>query len=64
VDLRSRFWSAYTNPFNRSGPSFRNAPNWNIDDTMNRLRGKHSIQLGGSFNRFEVNRAPRPSVPV
>jgi hypothetical protein len=34
-----------------SGFENRNTPNWNIDDTVNWLRGKHSLSFGGSFTQ-------------
>ncbi|HEX7778888.1 MAG TPA: TonB-dependent receptor plug domain-containing protein, partial [Vicinamibacterales bacterium] len=44
--------SALTNATTNAGPSSRNGKSWNIDNTVNWLRGTHSIQFGGSFSRI------------
>jgi hypothetical protein len=36
-----------------NGPSARNTINWNIDDTMNWLRGSHNFGFGISFTRID-----------
>ena len=43
--------SALTNATTNAGPTSRNGKSWNIDNTVNWLRGTHSIQFGGSFSR-------------
>lgn len=42
-----------TNAGNAPTPSSRNASNWVVEDTMNWIRGGHSMGFGGSFT--EVN---------
>ena len=41
-----------TNATTNSGPSSRNGKSYNLDETVNWLRGKHSIQYGASFSRI------------
>jgi hypothetical protein len=41
----------YTNPFSTRNKAPRNTPNWNIDNTMNWLKGKHSFTFGGTFTQ-------------
>jgi hypothetical protein len=36
-----------------NGPSARNTINWNIDDTVNWLRGSHNFGFGASFTRID-----------
>ncbi len=42
-----------TNAGNAPTPSSRNASNWVVEDTVNWIRGGHSVSFGGSFT--EVN---------
>ncbi len=42
-----------TSPGNLTGLEDRNTTNWNIDNTLNWLRGTHSVSLGGTF--MQVN---------
>ena len=44
-----------TSPGNLTGLEHRNTTNWNIDDTLNWLRGTHSFSFGGTF--MQVNHA-------
>jgi hypothetical protein len=38
---------------NANGPQVRNTINWSLDDSLNILRGSHSLTLGGSFTRID-----------
>jgi len=40
-----------TNWFTTNGPSWRAAPTYSVDDTLTWQRGKHSLNLGGSYLR-------------
>jgi hypothetical protein len=42
------------NAGNTPTPSSRNAYNWLVEDTVNWLKGDHSINVGGSWNRVDV----------
>jgi hypothetical protein len=44
--------AALTNATTNAAPSSRNGKSWNLDNTVNWLRGKHSVQFGGSFSRI------------
>ena len=39
------------NATTNAAPSSRNGKSWNLDNTVNWLRGKHSMQFGASFSR-------------
>ena len=41
------------NPGGADGPAARNTVNWNIDDNLNWLRGKHNFSFGFSFTRLD-----------
>jgi hypothetical protein len=41
----------YTNPFTRRNKAPRNTPNWNIDNTLNWLKGEHNFTFGSTFNQ-------------
>jgi hypothetical protein len=43
--------SALTNATTNAAPSSRNGKSWNIDNTVNWLRGSHSVQYGASYSR-------------
>ena len=49
------FGFGLTNPTSggANGPSARNTINWNIDDTINWLRGSHNFGFGASFTRID-----------
>src|SRR6185295_18099065 len=36
-----------------NGPEVRNTTNWNLDDNLNWLRGKHNFSFGFSFTRLD-----------
>jgi len=40
-----------TNATTNTGPSSRNGKSYSVENTVNWMRGTHSIQLGGSFSR-------------
>ena len=44
--------SALTNATTSTAPSSRNGKSFNIENSLNWLRGKHAIQFGGSFSRI------------
>jgi hypothetical protein len=44
-----------TSPGNLTGLEDRNTTNWNIDNTLNWLRGSHSFTFGGTF--LQINHA-------
>ena len=46
--------SALTNPSPASNPQSRNANSLLIEDTVNWLKGSHSISVGGSFTQFDI----------
>jgi len=41
-----------TNATTNAAPNSRNGKSWNLDNTVNWLQGKHSIQFGASFSRI------------
>ena len=43
--------AALTNATTNAAPTSRNGKSWNLDNTVNWLRGKHSVQFGASFSR-------------
>ena len=45
------FAGGLTNATTNTGPTSRNGKSVNIDETLNWIRGAHSIQFGGSFSR-------------
>ena len=45
------FAGGLTNATTNTGPTSRNGKSVNVDETLNWIRGAHSIQLGGSFSR-------------
>ena len=53
----------YTSPFTSNTTTYRNPPTWNIDNAVNWLRGKHSVQLGGGFTRVNVTLENTSLVP-
>jgi hypothetical protein len=36
-----------------AGPQVRNTYNWNVDDTLNWLKGSHNLRFGASFTRLD-----------
>jgi len=44
--------AALTNATTNAAPASRNGKSWNLDNTVNWLRGQHSVQFGGSFSRI------------
>jgi hypothetical protein len=46
--------SALTNPSAGAAPQSRNANSLLIEDTVNWLKGAHSISLGGSFTQYDI----------
>ena len=59
-DVGSALTSATTN----SAPSYRNGRSWNIDNTLNWLRGRHSLQAGASFSRVSGQTRAQNLVPT
>src|SRR5687768_17173862 len=49
---------------NHNGPAPRNTVNWNIDDTLNWLKGSHSVSLGASFLQLTHNQQGWNLVPT
>jgi hypothetical protein len=49
---------------NHNNPAPRNTPNWNIDNTLNWLKGSHSLSLGGSFLQITHNQNSANVVPT
>ena len=47
-----------------NGPAPRNTVNWNIDDTLNWLKGSHSLSFGGSFLQLTHNQQGWNLVPA
>ena len=47
-----------------TGPSSRNTTNWNIDETLNWLRGAHSISFGSSFTQVGHTETAWSAVPA
>jgi hypothetical protein len=41
-----------TNATTNAAPSSRNGKSWNLDNTVNWLSGKHSVQFGATFSRI------------
>jgi hypothetical protein len=41
-----------TNATTNAAPSSRNGKSWNLDESLNWLRGSHSMQMGASFSRI------------
>jgi hypothetical protein len=41
-----------TNATTNAAPSSRNGKSWNLDNSVNWLRGSHSLQFGASFSRI------------
>ena len=59
--------SALTNATTNAGPSSRNGKSWNIDNTFNWLRGKHTVQFGGTYSRVSgwmVNQTLVPTLTL
>jgi hypothetical protein len=52
-----------TTPGNRTQPEERSTTNWNIDNTLNWLRGSHSLSFGGSFTQLNHARTISNVVP-
>jgi hypothetical protein len=52
-----------TSPGNLTQPEHRNTVNWNIDNTLNWLRGNHSFSFGGSFTQINHERTIWNVVP-
>jgi hypothetical protein len=48
---------------NVGGEAPRNTPNWNIDDTVNLQRGRHSLSFGGSFTQVGYTQTLVTAVP-
>src|SRR4051794_17313914 len=46
--------SALTSPGNGASPQSRNANSLLIEDTLNWLKGSHSLSLGGSFTQYDI----------
>lgn len=53
-----------TSPGGLTQPEERNTTNWNVDNTLNWLRGNHSISLGASFTQFNHARTISNVVPT
>jgi hypothetical protein len=53
-----------TSPGGLTQPEERNTTNWNIDNTLNWLRGSHSMTFGGSFTQFNHARTISNVVPT
>jgi len=49
---------------NHNSPAPRNTVNWNIDDTLNWLKGSHSFAFGGSFLQLTHNQQGWNLVPT
>ena len=49
---------------NHNAPAPRNTVNWNIDDTLNWLKGSHSFSFGGSFLQLTHNQQGWNLVPT
>jgi hypothetical protein len=47
-----------------SAPSYRNGRSWNVDNTLNWLRGRHSLQAGASFSRVSGTTRAQNLVPT
>jgi hypothetical protein len=46
--------SGLTNPSAGAAPQSRNANSMLVEDTLNWLKGSHSISLGGSFTQYDI----------
>ncbi len=55
--------ASMTTPGNLTGLESRNTTNWNIDNTLNWLRGNHSFSFGGSFMQINHVRTVWSAVP-
>ena len=53
-----------TSPAGLNQPEDRNTINWNIDNTVSWLRGRHSMTFGGSFTQIHHNRTFYNAVPT
>ena len=50
---RLNFPTTITDPGAQNNPAPRNTPNYNIENTLSRQWGSHSLSMGGSFQRTE-----------
>ncbi len=55
--------SGMTTPGNLTGVEVRNTTNWNIDNTLNWLKGNHSFSFGSSFMQINHVRTVWSAVP-
>jgi hypothetical protein len=55
---------ALTSATTNSAPSYRNGRSWNVDNTLNWLRGRHSLQAGASFSRVSGTTRAQNLVPT
>jgi hypothetical protein len=47
-------FAGITTATTETAPSSRSAANWNLDDTLTWLRGKHNLTLGGDFTQVRT----------
>lgn len=57
------FPNTITDPLAQNNPQPRNTPNYNIEDTLSRQWGSHSLSLGGSFQRTVHKQNTKNIVP-
>ena len=57
-------FSNISSPTASNTPQPRNTVNWSIDSTLNWLKGRHSINLGGMFHRMDSWNKFRQTVPT
>jgi hypothetical protein len=50
-------------PTQVTAPNTRDAPNYFIDDTVNWIKGSHSVSMGGSFTQINLNYITQTLVP-
>ena len=55
--------SGMTTPGNLTGQEERNTTNWNVDNTLNWLKGNHSFSFGGSFMQINHVRTVWSAAP-
>ncbi len=53
-----------TNAYPTTNWSRRGAPVWSIEDTLNWIRGSHSVSMGGSFTNIGLNLTSKRNVPT
>ena len=58
------FGGGITNASTNTGPTSRNGKSLNIDESLNWLRGTHSVQIGASYSRVSGWMQAQQVVPV